>query len=449
MSRSAAPPLAPGATTRARSRVSEPAVRRLGNADGAGARVLLLAVLVAAAMPLRIANGVPVVNSLSILDVFLVIIALTLFLDLSYRPLDVGYRQVFWILCIPTIVALISVFWSQDRGTTVRSVLIYAEGLVVYLFVVRELKGLSPDRIVRYLERFAYLLVVPALLLLLRVPGFEPRIPDDVSHTSGEYLSYFTRLSHPVLGGSNNLASILALLAPVLLYWGHARGNRRATAAGIVALLAIFLTLSRGTMLSFVIAGLIYGMLALIQSSATPARTTPRPWKRLLVIVLLGVTAIGLFYAFNPTTHELFKSRFTLTNVTARSQLIADAWTKIEARPFVGYGSGVAPDGDLLLKEGVHNAFLQQIIYYGLPLGLLISVVLFGLVGFFLARRREVAVAGVIGFALLVELVSFLFESTFEGTVLRVLIYMCVGFMVALMRAVEGSRYVHAPPTTG
>jgi O-Antigen ligase len=402
--------------------------------------VLLSLVLVAAAMPLRIADNVPVVNSLSILDILLVCVGFTLFLDLAYRPLDVGYRQVFWLLSVPFLLAVASLYWSQDRGTTIRSILIYVEGIVVYLFVVRELDGLPPYRIIRYMERYAYLLVIPAVFLLLHVPGFEPRVGDDVSRTSGDYLTYFTRLSHPVLGGSNNLASILALLAPILLYWGQVRSNRRATLAGGVALLAIFLTLSRGMLLSFVIAGLLYGMVALIRPGRAAGGGSSRLWKRLAAIVGLGITAIALFYLFNPTTHGLIKDRFTLANVNAREGLIADAWTKIEHRPFLGYGSGVAPDGDLLLKEGVHNAFLQQIIYYGVPLGVAISLVLCGLAGFFLARRTVTPLAGVMGFALMAELISFLFESTFEGTVLRVLIYMCIGLMVGLLRAVETGR---------
>ena len=451
MSRSRTQHFVPGVVSQPRlgvaARTSEPWLQR--RAASTSSRLLLSLVLVAAAMPLRIVENVPVVNSLSVLDILLVCVGFTLLLDLAYRPLDVGYRQVFWILCIPFLLAVASVYWSQDRGTTIRSILIYVEGIVVYLFVVRELDGLPPYRIVRYIERYAYLLVIPAVLLLLHVPGFEPRIGEGISKTSGDYLTYFTRLSHPVLGGSNNLASILALLAPILLYWGQVRGNRRATLAGGVALLAIFLTQSRGMLLSFVLAGLLYGMIALIrpgQQAAGGGRS--QLWKRLVAIVALGVTAIGLFYLFNPTTHGLIKDRFTLANVNARSHLIADAWTKIEHRPFLGYGSGVAPDGDLLLKEGVHNAFLQQIIYYGVPLGVGISLVLCGLAGFFLARRTVTPLAGVIGFALMAELISFLFESTFEGTVLRVLIYMCVGLMVGLLRAVETAR-LEQPPRTG
>jgi O-antigen ligase len=85
----------------------------------------------------------------------------------------------------------------------------------------------------------------------------------------------------------------------------------------------------------------------------------------------------------------------------------------------------------------VHNTFVQQALYYGLPLGLVISLALCGIAGVFLARRHATAIAGVIAYALMVQLISFLFESSFEGSVLRVLFYMSVGLATALLRAVE------------
>src|SRR5262249_28578348 len=161
--------------------------RALGTQTGHAVRqgrLFLMVALVAAAMPIRIAVGVPVVDSISVLDVVLLVAALTLLLDLSYRPLDTGYKQVFGLLCLPLAVAAFSVVWSQDRPATLRAILIYVEGLVAYLFVVRELHGLSPARIVGYLARFAYLLIIPAVLLLLHVPRVEPRASSALSHSS-------------------------------------------------------------------------------------------------------------------------------------------------------------------------------------------------------------------------------------------------------------------------
>jgi O-antigen ligase len=395
-----------------------------------GRRLFFAALILAAAMPVEIAEGVPIVNSLSILDVLLLVGALTLFLDLAYRPLDLGYRHLFWILCIPLAASLVSVVWSQDRAATVRTAFITAEGVVAYLLAVRELDGLSPARIVTFIRRYAYLLIIPGVLLLLHVPGFEPQVTG-VKESSGEYISYFTRLSHPVLGRSNNLATVLAFLAPILLYWGHMYRDRRATIAGFVTVLAIFATLSRGTLVAFALAGLVY-------AAVSPKNRDERRsgfGSKIASAVILGALAVVLFYTFNPATREFFHDRLTLANVSGRTELLSVGFEKFGERPLLGYGAGVAPDPTL--GEGVHNTYLQQVLSFGLTLGVVVGLALCATAIFFLARQRSSQLAGVIGYAVLVQLAIFLFEASFEGSVLRVLFYLSIGLSVALLRAVE------------
>jgi hypothetical protein len=395
------------------------------------ARVALMAVLLAAAMPVRIADSFPLVNSVSILDLLLLAVAATLYLDLTFRPLDPGYRVLFGILCVPLVLAAASLAWSQDRSATLRSAIITAEGLVAYLFVVRELDGLGPDRVIAYIRRYACLLIIPAALLLLHVPGFEPEEPG-LSHTSGTYLSYYTRLSHPVLGRSNNLATILAFFAPLLLYWGHTRRDRRTTIAALVALLAIFLTLSRGVLLAFVLGGLFYAPFAVGRRRAVRRGLAAK----VVACVVLGAAAIMVLYSVNPATHEFFAGRLSLANVHERSEIITRSVSKIAERPVLGYGAGVVPDQDWVLALKVHNAFLQQVVYYGIPLGALMTLALCALPAFFLARSAT-PMAGIIAYTLIVQLVLFLFESSFEGTVLRVLFYMSIGLAAGLLRSLE------------
>jgi O-antigen ligase len=395
-------------------------------------------VLLAAAMPYRIANSFPIVDSVSVLDILLILAAVTLFLDLAFRPLDTGYRQLFWLLCLPLIVSVLSIVWSQDRPATLRASLVYAEGVVAYLFVVRELGGLSPARVITYIKRYAYLLIIPGVLLLMHVPGFGPQ-ESGLSQSSGEYISYYTRLSHPIIGRSNNLATVLAFFAPLLFYWGYTRHDRRITRAALITFLAIFLTLSRGVLLAFLVAGLLYALLA-AGRRRVPSRGLGG---RVATTVALGAIAVAIFYSVNPATHEFFGGRLSPSNVSGRSALIATSFPKVANRPVLGYGAGVAPDHDPLLGQGVHNTFLQQVLYFGLPLGLAVSLVLCALVGVFLARRRLTALAGVIAYALMVQLVIFLFESSFEGTLLRLLFYLSVGLATALLRSAEAES-----PTT-
>jgi hypothetical protein len=415
-----------------------------------------MTVLVAAAMPVRIFQSVPVVSSASVLDVLLIVVGATLFLDLAFRPVETGYRALFWLLCLPLVFTTVSLTWSEDRNATLRAALVYAEGLIAYLFVLRELAGLSPARVITYIKRYAYLLIVPGVLLLLHVPGFAPAEPG-LDHSSGDYLSYYSRLSHPVLGRSNNLATLLAFFAPILLYWGHTRHDRRFTRAGLITVVAICATLSRGVLLAFVIASVLYSPLADRRHRAAGKGVG----MKVAATVALGALAIGVFYIVNAPTKNFFKDRVSIENVKQRSELYSYAFKEVATNPLLGLGSGVGSAVPLTTpstnavaldvynavpptnptpqqpRVDVHNTYVQQAVYYGLPLGLLISLALCGIAGVFLARRRTTALAGVIAYALMVQLISFLFESSFEGTVLRVLFYMSVGLAAALLRAVE------------
>jgi O-antigen ligase len=396
-------------------------------------------VLLAAAMPVRLSGSVLFLNSVSILDILLIVAALTLFMDLAFRPPDLGYRGLFLLLCVPLVMSVLSLVWSEDRTASLRAVLISVEAVVAYLFVVREMEGLDPARVVTYIRRYAYLLIIPAVLLLLHVPGFAPQV--DYKETSGDYLTFYYRLSHPFIGASNNLATVLAFLAPILLYWGHIRHDRRATFAGFITAVAILLTLSRGVLLAFVIAGVLYAFLG------SAGRRVPRAGlgSKIAATVALGAIAVVVFYNVNPPTREFFTGRLSLTNAEARADLLSSSFESIASRPVLGFGSGVGPSPDPLGVEesqapDIHNTYLQQALYFGLPLGLIFSLALWGTVAVFLSRRRSAPLAGVIAYTLLVQLVSFLFESSFEGTVLRVLFYLCLGLAVALLRADESGR---------
>lgn len=426
-----------------------------GSTRATSPRIFLMLVLIAAAMPYRIPTTVPLVHSISVLDILLILAAVTLFLDLATRPIELGYVPLFALLCLPFFVASVSLVWSEDPAETLRTVLVYAEGLIAYLFVVRELAGVSTDRIVTFVKRYAYLLIIPGVLLLLHVPGFEPQQPG-LSESSGDYISYYTRLSHPILGRSNNLATVLAMLAPLLFFWGHHRRDRRLMVAAFITLAAIAMTQSRGALLAVLLAGILYAPFAASRRRAGG----PGLGGRILAAVTFAVIGFAVLYTVNPATQEYFAGRLTLANVEERSKLASEALDEIGRRPMLGYGGGVKPaqpepeQADLneliataearkhvveatdIAKENVHNAFLEQVVYYGIPLGIAVCLSLCGLAVFFLARRANL-LAGVIAYTLIVQLVLFLFESSFEGTVLRVLFYLGVGLAVAAMRSVD------------
>lgn len=406
-----------------------PARPENGTGHGARPRILLTLVLIAAAMPVRLFRSVPGIDSVSVLDILLAVAALTLFLDLACKPLDIGYPRLLALLCVPAVVCGLSMLWTQDRSATFRATLIYLEGIVAYLFVVRELGDAPPGRVMTYIRRYCLLLIVPAVLLLLRVPGFgpeEPGLPTD----SDRYLSYYSRLSHPALGPSNNLATVLAFFVPLLLYWGHVRHDRRFTLAGCVTLAAVVCTLSRGVLLGLLTAAVLAGLGNLLRRRRAGSRVFG---KVVGVVAVTGVVA-ALLYRLLPDT--MVAGRFSPANVLIRSEFAVEAIAKIAERPLLGYGGGAAPDGMGDLAR-VHNTYLQQMVYFGVLLGALASLALIGTAAFFFSRWRTSQVARVVGFTLIAQLVVFAVESSFEGTVLRVLFYLSVGLATALVRASE------------
>jgi O-antigen ligase len=307
--------------------------------------------------------------------------------------------------------------------------------------VTRELEGLSPDRVVALLERFVVLLIVPAVLLLLHVPGFQPEEPN-LSPSSGSYLSYYTRLSHPILGRSNNLATVLVVFVPVLLWWGHTRRRRSATLVGVLGLVAVVATQSRGVVLAAVVA---LGIYALVRPRGR-GRGRPVIGKVLLSTAVLAVAAVA-FYELNPLTQELGASRLSLENVSLREALYGEAFKRLESRPWTGFGPGVVPAGDPALSVDVHNTYVQQLLSFGVPLGVVLAATLLALPVWFLVRARGVPAAGVVGLALTIELLSFAFEASFEGSVLRVIFYLSVGLLAGLVRRLEIDSGTAPAPT--
>jgi hypothetical protein len=285
-----------------------------------------------------------------------------------------------------------------------------------------------------YIKRYSYLVIVPAVLLLLHTPGFAPAEPG-LKHSSGTYSAYYSQLSHPVLGRSNNLATILAFFIPLLFFWGHVRRDRRFTRAGFVTLIALAFTLSRGVILALLVTALLAALDNAVGRRSIDVRTVGK-------IAFAGVAisaGIALFRRFNPDAGKFFENRFSGANVAGRFDLATTALGKIADRPILGYGGGVVPDHNSKLAAGVHNTYLQQMLYYGPLLGVIGSLSLIGAAVFFLSRWRIGSVNRVIGFTLLAQLLIFITESSFEGTALRVIFYLSLGLATALARACEAA----------
>ncbi len=407
---------------------------------GAGRRLLVLAVVLAAAFPFRIRRGVLGLNSFTLFDIVALSSSLVLFARFAYAGrLRIGDRTTFLLLLSPLPASVLSLSWSQDRGATVYNIFLCLEATLAYLLGVTLCAPVPSARIVRYAGTFVLLLMLGSVLSLLSVPGFGPPthgLAEGTPEYAAFLLSYHTRLSHPFLGLSNNLATVLGFFVFLFAAYGIARGRRGYLFLSAVTFGAVVLTLSRGTVGALVVSGIAFLFLM--------RRHHPVPLAAVLgALAVVCVMAFG-FYRVSESTQLHLVDRLSGNNVENRTLKVRIAAAKIAREPVLGYGGGVAADGEEELKGGVHNAYLEQMLYFGVPLGALVSLGLLALpLRFLLWPGRDPAtrmVAVGVAVSLLGQLLTFLSQASFEGGLLRVLFYFSVALSVALLRRLQAEE---------
>lgn len=382
--------------------------------------VALVILLVAASFPMRF-NLPETALTASAFDAVLVAVFALYLLMFAVRgavPLGRPYGVAGLAVGLAAI-GFLSLLWSNDPEDTLLLGISSVEGLLVFLFVLAATVKNSSAATIRYMIVFVVLLVIPPILLLLEVPGFAP--PSELDPTSGDYISYYARLSHPFIGRSNNLGTLLAFFVLPLTYWALKYRHKAAGAAACVAFVAVILTFSRGVLI-----GLAVGFVGL--ALTTPA-VGAQAAKRGIVVLALALAAGFLFFQLNSTTNQFlsFSERLTaqgsvqdrLDSLEVARQTFASEWW---------HGSG-GNAGQI-----VHNVFLQQFVDFGLFLGAAVALLFVTTARSFF---RGTECGRVIGWAFVSLLVSCIVESSFEGTLLRPLLFLCIGLGVALAAAQE------------
>jgi O-antigen ligase len=393
-------------------------------------RLALGLLLLTAAVPWRYFGNFPLVSSVSVLDGAILVAGIVLTARQAMVHGDDGgdFRLTAVIAVLP-LLCVASLMWTTDTSATVRTIVSYAEAFVAFRFAVQQTRGLGADRIMRMLRRFLYVLLVPPVLMLLQLPGFEPQ-QFGLSPTSGDYASYFSRLSHPFLGRSNNLATILLLLSVVLVHWALTHRGVATYAAALLCVTAIFLTISRGAILA-----LLVSILLVVLLPHRPAGTGGG--SRLMLVVGSGGLVAGLIaasYLANPTTQQFLGGRLDTSNFSGRELRFSAGVDYLLQRPFLGWGAGTVPGGDATIDGGVHNTYLQQLLAYGVVLGFVGVLSLVGL-AVHLLRDRPGTLRRAVGLTMAALLVDLTVESSFEGAAMRVIIYLLLGILIGLARA--------------
>ena len=192
---------------------------------------LALVSIIAIANPIRIWFPIGPFSSFSVLDVFLLVTAAILLVTCRIRnTISIGDGLVLLCLSIPPLVTLLSSFWSIDLTATIKSTLVFFEALVAYFIAVNIFSSFRPENIMKYLYIFVFLTLIASFFTLLGVPGFEPNIPPEVAadktEAAGYLIRYYTRLSNPFLGASNDYATVLAMFPIVFAAFGVATNRR-------------------------------------------------------------------------------------------------------------------------------------------------------------------------------------------------------------------------------
>jgi hypothetical protein len=387
-------------------------------------RVAVLVIMVAAAFPFRF----PILgHSVSVFDLALLVLL---------APWAVTIRRVgpprfplpyLWLGLGMVAIGALSLVWSADPVETFLYLAACTEGVVAFAMMLTFLRDARPGGHKVLVQAWLILLVIPGVLLWCHVPGFLP--PSSLDPNSGDYVSFFVRFSHPLIGRSNNLAALLLLLVPPTVAWAFRTRRWLDIVVALVGEVAFMLSISRGAIVALVAGLALYFLLV------------KRGRRRTLMAMVWSIPAAVLSVAIgslNPPTRMYVASRFNGDNIAARIDMLEDAWNGDPA----GAGSGGSISGFHLpqwltgvgggIGRDVHNTFVQQVLSFGPILGILICVALIVTAVWWYRRNwlQLPLTAPLHGIGVVAVLVSFLFESSFEGSLLRPLIWMGWGLLV-------------------
>ncbi len=370
----------------------------------------------------------------SVLDVASFLALFVLVADLFARGWVRPPTPVLLLAALSIVLGIVSIAWTTTPSSSRMFAVNSAQALVLLWMMQAVLRGASPRAVVAVIGGWVVALLIPCALLWAEVPGYLP--PSTLDPTSGDYISYFARLSHPWIGRSNNIAVLLVVPVIPLAIWGVRHRNRWAQATAGLALVATVMTLSRGTLLALAVGVVLLLILARREAASL--------WRWVLGALAASAVAVVLMFLLNPASREHMASRASATNIDARGDLLAEALAAIRAYPLRGQGPAVTPS--------FHNIVVQQLVDFGIVLGLLVNVLLVAVVLWWWLGRRQretrwLAVA--CGVAVAVQLGSCLVEASYEGGFLRNLMWLSWGLLLALYAAEHRSERDHEQETVG
>jgi O-antigen ligase len=388
-------------------------------------------------MPMRLWFSFGPFHTLTILDIalWLLVAGMAIF----SRRITFGHNILFGALCIPVLVAMVSLIWSEDPLSTVKVILYSLTGVWGYLVVVNLLHRCSARFIGMCMGLFVVVAVSIAILYWLRIPFvwsvLGVSLEDFSSLDPLGYASEFARLNSPYLGKSNDFGTVLALYVPFFAGIAGITSRKRYAIFAFVAAMGVLLTLSRGVILSTV------GVLALALAVHFSFRNFTIT---VLAAGLLILPVIWFTARVEQTGIDVIDLRLNdQSNIKARFDRFTFALDEIAQSPLLGRGGGryVSKEGSNI-DSAFHNTYLEQWASYGLVFGTVCILALIALVWcLFQYTKNQGSVRTVARFAGL-SVLSFLIictnqtsnESAIPSLMLRLFLGYAVAYLLAFRR---------------
>lgn len=376
-------------------------------------------------------------NTLSPLELMLpVSLGITVVICLIHGKVVVGDRFSFLILSLPVVFGLMSLSFSINTAATVKSILVYSSSLAAFLVTVVLFRSLSFRVLAKVVLAIPVILIVTGILSYVPSSPLRPEsvMPLYAFLQDGFLISYNARFSHPFLGLSNSFATVLAMLLPLVLVLRRIEiwPNMSWWVATMI-LGGLLATVSRGVLFAvFLVYMMVFFWRFLVYG------TLHR--NGLLLVVLSVVLAFGFLW-FNPVAQEHLTDRLSWVNVSARMDAFSAVFSVLKEHPF-GVGSGVSlSEVSEIALISVHNAYFQNLLWFGWGGGFLLSGAMFVLplavlympVSSYQAKQVKKALALSIAILLLINFS----QASWEGSVLRVWIYFLVGLGIVMIGRVD------------
>jgi O-antigen ligase len=397
--------------------------------------------LVAAiAVPVRFDHGLGPFTTLSLVDLALLLCAAYFALQFAcLQVVQIGPGIVALAVVVPAAVAAVSIGWAAEEPLAVAGAIKYFYAALIYFVGLQAGSAVSGATFGRALALVLLAWLAGSAAMYLDAPGFSFFRPQSLDSSDPGLLDFltslYTRLGHPYIGQSNDYGPLLAFVGFILLGYGRTSGARWLVALAGLAFLASVLTFSRGLLAGLVLSLIAYAALSRIGMGQL---LVPVGMSVLVLSVIVWVAG-DVSISVGERDIELVsivESRLSEANIEARLEGYRDALESIADKAWLGYGAGyydvTRPDSFL----SVHNAFLEQWLYFGVVLGSMTAACYVAIMVYFFSLRTRAGhwsrFSDALACAWLCLIVASLFETFFEATTPRAIIYLLLGLSVSL-----------------